>query len=418
MQGISYGDMKPRTLANRLKEAAGSFPAVVLTGPRQSGKTTLLRALFGRTHRFVSLENPDVRARAQSDPIGFLAREAAPPVILDEIQYAPDLLSYIKTRIDERRRRAGEWILSGSQLFPLMRGVSESLAGRAAVLTLFPFSYAERIGRGDASLSVEKWLKRLGEKKSPPARRAPLAEVLLRGHYPEIASRRTVPRELWCGSYLATYLERDIRNLSQVGDLNLFERFLRLVAVRTGQLLNLSDLARDLGLSVPTVRRWLSLLETGGQVLLVHPYYRNLGKRLVKSPKLYFTDTALATYLLGLNEPDALQGSPHFGAIFETFIAVDLWKRFLHHGNLPALSYLRTRDGAEVDLVVEAAGRLHLFEIKTAATILPRHADGLRRFKKELKERAGIYGVVSRAAKRFSLGDNIMNYPWHEFLIP
>lgn len=407
--------MKPRTLAKTLKKAAASFPAVVLTGPRQAGKTTLLRAIFGRTHRFVSLENPDVRARALRDPIDFLSREAAPPVILDEIQYAPELLSYIKTRIDGERQRVGRWIISGSQLFPLMRGVSQSLAGRAAVLTLAPFSYAERIGRGVASLAVPSWLKALNRAKSAH-RGAPLAEVMLRGMYPELSIRRSLARDLWCGSYLATYLERDIRNLTHVGDLNAFERFVRLIAVRTGQLLNLSEVARDVGVSVPTARRWLSLLETGGQVLLLYPYYRNLGKRLIKSPKVYLTDTALATFLLGLHTEDALFGSPHFGALFETMVVIDLWKRFLHHGDLPAISYMRTRDGAEVDVVIESGGRMHLFEIKSAATILPRHAGELRRLKRDVPARVGTAAVISRATGRFSLGNGLVHYPWHDFL--
>ena len=182
-----------------------------------------------------------------------------------------------------------------------MQGISQSLAGRAAVLSLLPFSFSERIGQGDHSREVANWLKELNPAQQCDDK-VSLSEVLLRGNYPEIASRRSVDRQLWCGSYISTYLERDVRNLAQIGDLGQFERFLRLCATRTGQLLNLSDLAKEIGMSVPTVKRWLSILETGYQVYLLFPYYKNIGKRLVKSPKLYFNDTALASYLLGLHD--------------------------------------------------------------------------------------------------------------------
>ena len=191
----------------------------------------------------------------------------------------------------------------------------------------------------------------------------------MRGHYPELASRRSVDRGLWCASYLSTYLERDVRNLAQVGDLSQFERFLRLCATRTAQLLNLSELARDIGVSVPTAKRWLSLLETGHQVYVLAPYYSNLGKRLVKSPKLYFNDTALASYLLGLHDRETLLSSPHFSALFETFIVTDCLKRYLHAGQMPSLYYLRTRDDLEVDLVLESGGKLHLFEVKSSCLL-------------------------------------------------
>ena len=321
--------MKPRTLGQTIGRAMRTFPAIVVTGPRQSGKTTLLRTLYGTTHAFVTLEDPDVRIRAKEDPLAFLARHK-PPVIIDEIQYVPELLSYIKTRIDEHRK-PGQWLFTGSQHFGLMQGISQSLAGRAAVLTLLPFSVAERIGRGETALKAVDWVRTLPEFSEVEAR-LPLGEVLLRGNYPEIATRKAVDRQLWCASYISTFLERDVRNLAQIGDLSQFERFLRLCAVRTGQILNLSDLARDIGVSVPTAKRWLSVLEAGYQVYLLYPYYQNLGKRLVKSPKLYFNDTALASFLLGIHDQDTLFNSPSFGNLFETLIVTDVLKRFLHAG--------------------------------------------------------------------------------------
>jgi len=405
--------MKPRTLGRTILKAQKTFPAIVVTGPRQSGKTTLLRTLYGRTHGFVSLEDPDIRMRAKEDPLAFLERHK-PPVIIDEIQYVPQLLSYIKTRIDEHRK-AGQWLFTGSQHFGLMQGISQSLAGRAAVLTLLPFSMAERIGRGESAMPAEEWVLALDA--SPGADvRISLSEVLLRGNYPEIASRRAVDRQIWCGSYISTFLERDVRNLTQIGDLSQFERFLRLCAVRTGQILNLSDLARDIGVSVPTARRWLSVLEAGYQVYLLYPYYQSLGKRLVKSPKMYFNDTALASYLLGIHDKETLLGSPSFGNLFETMVVTDVLKRFLHCGDMPSLYYLRTRDGLEIDLVLELGQKLHLFEIKAAMTILPRHAHSLGRVMNGRKSSIRTAGIISRARGGFPITRDIRHHHWKDVL--
>ena len=405
--------MKPRALAKVILKALKTFPAIVVTGPRQSGKTTLLRMLFSKTHRFVSLEDPDVRIRAKEDPLHFL-EQYSPPVMIDEIQYVPELLSYIKTRIDEKRK-PGQWLFTGSQNFILMEGISQSLAGRAAVLSLLPFSYAERLGLGDKTRGLTDWLKELTLEREVNDK-ASLADVILRGSYPEIASHKAVDRRLWFSSYIATYLERDVRSLAQIGDLSQFERFLRLCATRTGQILNLSDLARDVGTSVPTIKRWISLLETGYQIFLLYPYYQNIGKRLVKSPKIYFNDTGLASFLLGLHDRESLLHSPNFGNLFETLIITDVWKRALHSGEAPALYYLRTRDGLEVDLVIESRQKLHLFEIKSAMTIWPKHVSSLLRMKKELKNSVAAGAVISMAAKDFQLAGGIRNYSWSKTL--
>jgi hypothetical protein len=405
--------MKPRILAKAISKALRSFPAIVVTGPRQSGKTTLLRWLFSKTHRFVTLEDPDVRIRAKEDPLHFL-QQYKPPVIIDEIQYVPELLSYIKTKIDQDRK-PGQWLFTGSQHFILMQGISQSLAGRAAVLSLLPFTFAERVGRGDGAQDIPGWLNGLSLHQTYEDKIS-VCEVILRGNYPEIASRKSVDRQLWCGSYISTYLERDVRNLAQIGDLSQFERFLRLCAIRTGQLLNLSELAKEIGMSVPTVRRWLSMLETGYQVYLLYPYYKNVGKRLVKSPKLYFNDTALASYLLGLHDRETLLNSPNFGNLFETMVVTDALKRFLHFGQMPSMYYLRTRDGLEVDLVIESGQKLHLFEIKGAMTILPKHASSLARVTSDLGSSIKTAAIISMSGDNFTVKNGISNYNWKNAL--
>lgn len=404
--------MKPRTLLSTIRRTLRTFPAVVVTGPRQSGKTTLLQTAFGRTYSYVSLENSDVRIRAKEDPIGFLGSLQL-PVILDEIQYAPELLSYLKSAIDDDRR-PGRWILTGSQHFSLMQGVSQSLAGRAAILSLLPFSLAEHVGRGTSSAPIASMFsprKRRGVHTAPD-----LATVLLRGSYPEIASHPTIDRNIWYGSYVTTYLERDIRNIQQVGDLGQYELFLRACAIRTGQILDLTNIARDLGISVTTAKRWLSLLEAGYQIHLLYPYYRNIGKRLVKRPKLYVTDTGLASYLLGITTAENLLAGPHLGPLFETFVINDFWKRFHHHGQRPSLYYLRTRDGLEIDLVVELEGRLTLLEMKATSTITPKHATPLVKATRDVRADIDRAAIVSMTRQSFPL-KGITNYAWDDLLL-
>jgi uncharacterized protein len=404
--------MRERTIADAILRSTNTFPAVVLTGPRQSGKTTLLKSEFGKTHSYLSLENPDVRIRAKTDPIGFLSQITG-PVILDEIQYVPELLPYIKTAIDENRK-PGNWLLTGSQNFLLMHGVSESLAGRAAVLTLLPFSISERVGLGKSSLTVDDLLKTV-DKKSPTD--FDIVETILRGNYPEISSNSKVDRQLWCNSYINTYLERDIRNIQQVGDLRQYEIFLRACAAHNGQILDLSSIARDIGVTFTTAKRWLSLLETGYQVLLLYPYYKNIGKRLVKRPKLYFMDTGLASYLLGIHNKETLIASSYYGSLFESMVVTDFWKRFVHHGQTPTMYYLRTRDGLEIDLVIESENKLYLIEIKSSSTIGSRHAASLLRMKKDLGSEVGKTYIISNSPEPFVLHGNIHNAP-AKYMLP
>jgi predicted AAA+ superfamily ATPase len=402
----------PRTLSGLLDRAVKGFPAALVTGPRQSGKTTLLRLRFGDSHRYVSLEAPHVRERALADPVGFLA-DHPPPVILDEIQHAPELLSYLQVAIDEDRR-PGRWLLSGSQSFPLLEGTSESLAGRVAILTLLPLSWSEIQRRPRARESVETVLGRFFAARPSGSHSHPdLARWLLWGGFPALWSQRDLDRELWLASYVQTYLERDVRSVLGVRDLGTFQTFLRLAAARTGQVLNLTDLARDTGVSPTTVRQWLSVLEASHQVFLLRPHFENLGKRLIKTPKLYWLDTGIVCFLLGLKEEDAVLGGPMAGPLFETAVVAELAKAFLHRGLPPPLWYWRSREGWEVDLLVELGGKLHPVEIKATATPRPAHAGAVVRWRKLAGGRTGSGLLITRAAEASALVPGVRVLPWH-----
>jgi uncharacterized protein len=355
----------PRTLAAVLLQATRHFPAVVVTGPRRAGKTTLLQKLF-RGAQYVLLEDPDVQGRVRSDPRAFL-EELHPPVIFDEIQNAPELLNYVRTLIDERPRRMGQWLFTGSQEAPLMRGISESMAGRAAILQLLPFSRSET------------------EKVS-----------LLHGGFPEVLARPK-SRELWFASYLQTYLERDVRAITNVRDLVTFRRFLALLASRHGQVLNKTDLAAPLGVTVPTIGEWLRILESTGEIILVPPYFENFGKRLIKSPKVYWGDSGLACYLLGIRSVIELERSPFLGSLFEGFIAAEILKSQINQGSRRELYYFRDQQGLEVDFLVPRPNvGLWLIEAKAGKTVQPGMAGPLLSLQRSLGRKSKRLIVVHR----------------------
>jgi predicted AAA+ superfamily ATPase len=400
----------PRALAATLRRAAATFPAVLVTGARQVGKTTLLRRELGATCRYRSLERPDVQARAQADPVAFLD-EVGPPVILDEIQHAPVLLPYIKERID-RDRSPGRWFLSGSQSLALMQDVSESLAGRVAVLTLDPLSVSE-VTRATVPESLDDLLRRtfdgVGEGRGAGV---DLADWLLRGGFPEPRANPRVDRGLWFSSYVQTYLERDVRAVAAVGDLDAFRRFLLLLGARTGNVLNMTAIGREVGVTGPTVKRWLSVLEASHTIFLLPPWHRNIGKRIRRSPKLHLLDAGLASWLLGLDAPEPLLRNPSFGALFETAVVSEWIKAHRVRGDPARVFYWDSARVGEVDLVLERGGRLYAIEAKATATPTPRHAEGLSRWLDLVGP--GARGVLAcRVEEPFPLRPRIRAVPWH-----
>jgi uncharacterized protein len=354
-----------RKLASVVEKAAHHFPALVVTGPRRAGKTTLFRHAFPQA-RYILLEDPDTQARIRSDPRAFLD-ELRPPVVFDEIQNVPELLDYVRTLIDAKPRRMGQWLFTGSQEAALMRGITESMAGRAAILQLLPFSLAE----------------------TPKVN-------LLYGGFPEVLAR-TKARTLWFSSYLQTYLERDVRAITNVRDLVTYRRFLSLLASRHGQVLNKTDLAAPLGVSVPTIGEWLHILEMTGQVIVVPPYFENFGKRLIKSAKVYWADSGMACYLLGIATQSELERSPFLGALFEGLVAAEILKSQVNRGERKELYFFRDQQGLEVDFLIPRPNAvLWAVEAKASKTVRPAMATPLLSLQKALGERAKRLTVVHR----------------------
>ena len=358
-----------RALAKELRAAARRMPVVTVTGPRQSGKTTLVRHTFPR-HAYVSLERPDERSRAREDPLGFLAGFRG-GVILDEVQRAPELLSYVQNAVDEDRR-PGRFILTGSQNLLLMEGISQSLAGRTAVLRLLPLTLAELTGRK----SVDP--RRLD---SPPRSMSPPKldpwDVIWAGFYPRIHDQ-DLPPDRWLADYFRTYVERDLRDVLRVLDLDAFERFVRLAAARTGQELNLTGLAADAGISQPTAQAWITALRIGFIVTLLPTHHANFRKRMRKRPRLHFLDTGLVCYLLGIHSPALLKHHPLRGSIFESFVIGEIMKGFENDGREAPLFFWRDATGHELDGLIDLGDRLVPVEIKSGLTVAADSVDALR----------------------------------------
>jgi len=343
-----------REIETLLKDSIRHFPALALSGPRQSGKSTLVKNIFGKTHTLVSFDDPLMRERAISDPRLFI-ESLGEKVIFDEIQYVPQILSYIKILIDQKRHQYGRFIITGSQQFHLIKNLGDSLAGRIALFDLLSFSIEEK-----------RRIFFLKSKLSDMLRN--FTHSCLRGSFPEISINPNIDVDTWYGAYLQTYLERDIRTIYDIGILREFQQFLRLLAGRCSQILNLSSFASDLGVSVNTIKKWISILEASRIIYILPAYYRNLGKRITKSPKIYFLDIGLICYLTGLKTREHILNGPLSGALFENFIIQETVKYFFNRGVRPNLYYLRTHNKVEIDLIIERNLELYPFEIKLTKT--------------------------------------------------
>lgn len=383
-----------RQIEKKLHAALDQFPALALTGARQSGKSTLLRHTFPQ-FTFINLDDPQMQILARQDPRLFLSAYER-PIIIDEIQYVPELLNYVKIYIDQDRRNYGQFLLTGSQMFSLMAGVSESLAGRIAIFHLYPFTIKEIVDHDSVDFGDE----------------STLIEYVLRGFYPEHYSNVNLDRQTWFASYLSTYIERDVRNIKKVTDLGQFQIFVQLLAVRAGSILNISDLARDCGISVPTAKSWLSLLESTYIIYTLRPYYQNIGKRLVKSPKIYFIDTGLLCYLLGIDSAARFMKATERGRVFENFVIMELLKQFNAIDPRIQLFYYRTRNGVEVDLVIERPPKKIAVEIKLSKTPRLSMASSLGRFAKEFPVSQSF--LLNLFEDKLLFGKNIISCHWHE----
>lgn len=379
-----------RQIENTILEYTNKYPLIAVTGPRQSGKTTLLKTLF-HNYEYVSLENPDVRSFAETDPNGFLNRYSE-KVIFDEVQRVPSLFSYIQTRADETPMM-GRYILSGSQNFHLMNNITQSLAGRVAIFKLFPFDLQEL---NDAGLLNDDYL-----------------ENLVKGFYPAIFDRE-IPSRIFYSNYIQTYIQRDVTDLIAIKDLRMFQNFLGLCAARAGQLLNLSSLANDCGISQPTAKTWLSALENSYILFLLYPYHENFSKRIIKTPKLYFYDTGLLCHLLKITKTEQILTHPVKGSLFENLMIAEYQKRIYHKNRTIDIWFWRDSAGNEVDLLIQDGLELNLVEIKAGQTVMPEMFNTLAYWEKISKRKnllkTLVYGGNERQIR--SAGEVL---PWKEF---
>jgi len=375
-----------------IRKSLNNFPVVLITGPRQTGKTSLLKKMFP-DYSYISLDEPVNAEYADTNPKLFLS-ELNNPLIIDEVQYAPGLFRFIKASVDSSIKKKGQYILTGSQDFALMQNVSESLSGRCAILTMLSLSSTEILNK----TNVDEF------------------EIMLKGGFPELWSNPENNKEVWFSSYLATYLERDVRNLLNISNLRDFDRFLRTVAARTGQILSYSEISRDIGVSVPTVKSWISVLQASKQIFILEPYFKNLGKRIVKTPKLYFLDIGLALYLNGIKTREQLLTSPYIGNFWETFVISEICKLYSFKGIKPEIWFWRDKTGNEVDCVIDRGGNYTIMEIKFSERLGESDFKGIAAFKKfydqNKKNRFNTY-ILCRAGKTYKKNNeiNIINIP-------
>ncbi len=347
-----------RQVESLITEGTKSYPVVMITGPRQVGKTTVFKHLIESERTFISLDDPEIRSFAKQQPKLFFER-FKPPLLIDEIQYAPELFPYIKMIVDKENRNGLFWI-TGSQIFPLMQGVSESLAGRVLLLRLYGLTLAELSARPAAEFPQELnyYLK--------PNAKGDIASQIIKGSYPRMIVEENISTNGYYSSYVQTYLERDVRSIANISDMLQFNNFIKLLALRSAQELNMASLAKELAVDNTTVKRWLKILELSGIICLLAPYTTNLGKRVIKRPKLYFMDSGLLSYLVGIDSVESYQKSPLKGSLFETFVVTEILKSWWYAGKTPAVYYYRDTRQKEIDIIIERGNQLYPFEIKSS----------------------------------------------------
>ena len=398
---------KTRLLEKSLANALKTFPAVFIGGPRRSGKTTLVRHLC-KGYEYVLLDEIDVRNFAAQDPRGFLARYSS-PVIIDEIQNVPELLSYIKARIQEDKR-PGQWVLTGSQQWAFMKNIGETLAGRIAILHLYPFTLTEAqkiLKKQPAQISA--FFKNLQNAKAIKRGFLSAGEWILKGGYPEVLFGKKSVRKTWFSSYVQTYIDRDVRGNIKEINLRDFERFVQLLAARTAQQLNIATLAAEVGVTIPTIKAWLTLLEASGLIFFVMPYHKNFGKRIIKSPKCYFMDTGLVCYLVGLTDQEHALRGPMGGALFETACVSQVYKRLSVWGDERSLFYFRSTDGLELDMLIERGGQYYPIEVKLSSTIDQARIQNLKKWRQISGQEKEEGFVISTSVHVENVADRIKN---------
>lgn len=375
-----------RKLTEIITEISRQYPVIFLTGARQVGKTTLLQHIF-KDYEYISFDLPSIAEQAETNPQLFFSRHRE-NILLDEIQYVPSIFRYLKHEVDTNPGK-GRFILTGSQNFLLMKNITESLAGRCAILHLLPLSLNE---------------VRESERHSS----ASDMDFIIRGGYPRLWAEPETNREIFFSSYLATYIERDVRNILNIEKVREFERFVRALATRCAQLLSYSDIARDVGVAVSTIKDWINVLWASNQIFFIEPYHRNLGKRLIKSPKVYLSDTGILCFLLNIHNLEDLMHSPHIGQVWENFVVNQIIAQFRFQGITPPVYFWRTRDGAEIDILIEKAGKLTALEIKFSEHILSRDAVSLTKFIHSVaKENINSAAVICRTSHEYLL-DNMV----------
>lgn len=400
-----------RTIEAQIKKESEFYPVLVLTGPRQVGKTTVLKECESDTRSYVSLDTLENRELAKNDPNLFLQRFPA-PVLIDEIQYAPELLPYIKAIVDSGNQKPGMFWLTGSQQFHMMKNVSESLAGRARILHMQGLSQDEKENRPDTPpfLPTAEYIQSRA-KNAPASDLKKTFETIWKGSFPKLYS---ASNERWAGfyeSYLQTYIERDIRALAIVSDELSFLKFMRVLAARNAQLLNYSEISNEVGVSQPTIKSWVSILNTSGIIYLLEPYSTNLTKRAIKTPKVYFTDTGMACYLTGWLTPETLELGAMNGHMFESYVVMEILKSYWNNGIRPNVCFYRDTDKNEVDMIIEANGILHPVEIKKSSNPSKGDISGFEALKKLKGVNVGYGAVVCMAATHLPITDTVSSVP-------